>query len=42
MLLVAFDLSNFDILKFLLAASNINVRYMQTQLIIFGSCNFLP
>ena len=41
MLLVAFDLFNFDILKFLLAV------YRQTDIHAdsanyFGSCNFLP
>ena len=42
MLLVAFYLSNFDILKFLLAASSINARYMQTQLIFLEVVIFFP
>ena len=40
-LLVAFDLSNFDILKFLLAANGKSHLHADSAN-YFGSCNFLP
>ena len=41
MLLVAFDLFNFDILKFLLAANGKSHLHADSAN-YFGSCNFLP